>query len=47
MAAIVIADASTLIALARVNGLSWLQQLFTEVTLTEVMLAEVLTGAGG
>jgi predicted nucleic acid-binding protein len=42
MAAIVIADASTLIALARVNGLSWLQQLFTEV-----MLAEVLTGAGG
>jgi len=47
MAAIVIADASPLIALARVNGLSWLQQLFTEVMLTEVMLAEVLTGAGG
>jgi predicted nucleic acid-binding protein len=34
MAAIVIADASPLIALARVGGLSWLQQLFTEVMLT-------------
>lgn len=37
MAAIVIADASPLIALARVGGLSWLQQLFTEVMLTEVL----------
>ena len=37
MAAIVIADASLLIALARVGGLSWLQQLFTEVMLTEVL----------
>jgi len=36
MAAIVIADASPLIALARVGGLSWLQQLFTEVMLTAV-----------
>jgi predicted nucleic acid-binding protein len=44
MAAIVIADASPLIALARVNGLSWLQQLFTEVMLTDVVFAEVLTG---
>ena len=44
MAAIVIADASPLIALARVNGLDWLQHLFTEVMLTEVVLAEVLTG---
>jgi predicted nucleic acid-binding protein len=42
MAAIVIADASTLIALARVNGLSWLQQLFTEVMLADVVLAEVV-----
>ena len=33
-----------LIALARVNGLSWLQQLFTEVMLTDVVFAEVLTG---
>ena len=41
MAAIVIADASPLIALARVGGLSWLQQLFTEVMLTDVVLAEV------
>ena len=39
MAAIVIADASPLIALARVGGLSWLEQLFTEV-----VLAKVLTG---
>jgi predicted nucleic acid-binding protein len=37
MAAIVIADASPLIALARVGGLSWLQQLFTEVMLTDVL----------
>jgi len=44
MAAIVIADASPLIALARVGGLSWLQQLFTEVMVTDVVLAEVLTG---
>jgi predicted nucleic acid-binding protein len=44
VAAIVIADASPLIALARVNGLGWLQQLFTEVVVTEVVLAEVLTG---
>jgi predicted nucleic acid-binding protein len=44
MAAIVIADASPLIAIARFNGLSWLQQLFTEVMLTDVVLAEVLIG---
>lgn len=44
MAAIVIADASPLIALARVGGLSWLQELFAEVMLTDVVLAEVLTG---
>ena len=44
MAAIVIADASPLIALARVNGLDWLKHLFTEVMLTDVVLAEVLTG---
>lgn len=44
MAAIVITDASPLIALARVNGLDWLQQLFTEVVVTNVVLSEVLTG---
>ena len=44
MAAIVISDASPLIALARVHGLPWLQQLFTEVVVTDVVLAEVLTG---
>ena len=44
MAAIVIADASPLIAIARVGGLGWLQQLFTEVMVTDVVFAEVLTG---
>ena len=44
MAAVVIADASPLIALARVNGLAWLQALFTEVFVTDVVLREVLTG---
>ena len=44
MAAIVIADASPLIALARVDGLGWLQQLFSAVMVTDVVLAEVLTG---
>lgn len=44
MAAIVIADASPLIALARVNGLGWLQQLFNEVVVTDVVLSELLTG---
>ena len=34
MAAIVIADASPLIALARVDGLGWLQALFHEVLVT-------------
>ena len=38
MAAIVIADASPLIAIARFNGLSWLQQLFTDVVLAEVLM---------
>ncbi len=44
MAEIVIADASPLIALARVNGLGWLQQLFRHVVVTQVVLDEVLTG---
>jgi predicted nucleic acid-binding protein len=42
--AIVIADASPLIALARVNGIVWLQDLFGEVVVTTVELREVLTG---
>ena len=45
MAGIVIADASPLIALARVNGLDWLPSLFGEVMVTEEVLAEVLTGS--
>ena len=44
MAAIVIADASPLIALARVQGLPWLRALFHEVLVTDTVLAEVLTG---
>ena len=44
MAAVVIADASLLIGLARVNGLSWLQALFQEVLVTDVVIGEVLTG---
>jgi len=44
MAGVVIADASPLIALARLNGLAWLQALFGQVLATEVVLAEVLTG---
>jgi predicted nucleic acid-binding protein len=44
VAAIVIADASPLIALARVDGLAWLQQLFSAVMVTDVVLAEVLKG---
>ena len=44
MAAIVISDASPLIALARVNGIQWLRELFTEVLVTDAVLREVLTG---
>jgi predicted nucleic acid-binding protein len=45
VAAIVIADASPLIALARVDGLVWLRALFNEVLVTEAVLREVLTGS--
>ena len=49
MAAIVIADASSLIALARDNipgggGLGWLEALFGQVLVTEGVMAEVLSG---
>ena len=44
MAAVVIADASPLIALARINGVPWLAALFGGVLVPEVVLAEVLTG---
>jgi len=36
VAAVVIADASPLIGLARVNGLGWLQALFQEALVTDV-----------
>jgi predicted nucleic acid-binding protein len=45
VAAIIISDASPLIALARVDGLGWLQALFNEVLITEAVLSEVLTGS--
>ena len=44
MAAIVIADASPLIGLARVNGIHWLQQLFGQVVVPCIVAEEVLTG---
>ena len=44
MAAVVISDASPLIGLARVNGIGWLQELFGEVLIPEVVANEVLTG---
>lgn len=44
MAAIVIADASPLIALSRVNGIGWLQALFGDVLITSQVLREVITG---
>ncbi len=43
MAAVVIADASPLIGLARVDGLDWLQALFQQVLVTDVVIGEVLT----
>ena len=39
-----IADASPLIALPRVNGLGWLEALFGQVLVTEEVMAEVLSG---
>ncbi|MGB7564767.1 MAG: DUF3368 domain-containing protein [Prochlorococcaceae cyanobacterium] len=44
MAAVVISDASPLIGLARVNGIGWLQELFKEVLIPEVVANELLTG---
>ena len=41
---IVIADASPLIALARIGHIHLLQQLFTEVVMTETVRQEVLSG---
>ena len=37
MAAVVIADTSPLIALARVDGLGWLQERFSEVLVPDVV----------
>ena len=44
MVAIVIADASHLIGLARVSGVSWLKDLFGVVLIPSVVADEVLTG---
>jgi predicted nucleic acid-binding protein len=43
VAAVVIADATPLIGLARVNGLCWLQALFQEVLVPDVVIGDVLT----
>jgi predicted nucleic acid-binding protein len=43
VAAVVIADASPLIGLARVDGLDWLKALFQQVLVTDVVIGEVLT----
>lgn len=41
---LVLADASPLIALAKVGGLSWLERLLGKVYLTSVVHGEVITG---
>jgi predicted nucleic acid-binding protein len=46
MAQIVIADASPLIILAHVEGLSWLRSLFCQVWITSVVRDEILPGTG-
>lgn len=45
MTAVVIADASPLVGLARIDGLAWLQALFQQVLVTDVVIGEVLTGS--
>jgi predicted nucleic acid-binding protein len=44
VAALVISDASPLIALARVDGLAWLHQLFGSVWIPQEVAGELLTG---
>jgi len=44
VAAIVIAAASPLIALARVNGIQWLRALFSDVLVADAVLRDVLKG---
>lgn len=46
MARLVLADASPLIGLARVNGLQWLQPLFGRVWVPTEVHTEVLSGFG-
>lgn len=46
MARLVIADASPLIALAKIDGLVWLEQLFGEVWIPRQVLVEVLPHQG-
>lgn len=46
MARLVLADASPLIGLARVDGLRWLQPLFGTVWMPSEVQAEVLSGFG-
>lgn len=46
MARLVLSDASPLIGLARVDGLSWLRDLFGSVAVTPEVLAEVFCEPG-
>lgn len=43
---IVLVDASPLIGLARVGGLTWLSKLYPELSITRAVRTEVLTGLG-
>lgn len=47
MARLVLSDAGPLIALARLDGLPWLTELFGLVHVTPEVLAEILTKRGG
>lgn len=46
MARVVLTDASPLIGLARVNGLAWLGELFSQVIMPAEVRQEVLAGHG-
>ncbi len=46
MAGLVLTDASPLIGLAHVNGLTWLHALFGEVWMPPEVYAEVVTNRG-
>ena len=47
MARLVLSDTGPMIALARVDGLGWLRELFGVVALTPEVVAEIFAGKGG